>query len=291
MSARRCCRSPAPCRRCRRRKPRFAPLLKVGSGSRRSLPDARRVREPLTRTVRTLTPGPPMLPGMSTLREPLTRALGPKTGQALENALGVPTVGDLLRHYPRRYYSRGELTDLSSLREGDHVTVLARVDQARLLTMPNRNFRSRGEVIITDDRAKLVLTFFFRNPRGEHGFGRRARHGGHVRGHRVQLPRPAPAGPPGVRAAARRAAQRGPHPRAGRGVRRRGDPGLCGYGQGQLVDHRQVDPDRPADARGRGRSAARAAARPVTGCTARPKPSGPSTGRSTGRTGTGPGCA
>jgi ATP-dependent DNA helicase RecG len=113
-----------------------------------------------------------MLPGMSTLREPLTRALGPKTGQALENALGVPTVGDLLRHYPRRYYSRGELTDLSSLREGDHVTVLARVDQARLLTMPNRNFRSRGEVIITDDRAKLVLTFFFRNPRGEHGFSR-----------------------------------------------------------------------------------------------------------------------
>ena len=80
-----------------------------------------------------------MLPGVTTLREPLTRALGPKTGKALENALGVPTVGDLLRHYPRRYYSRGELTDLSSLREGDHVTVLARVHQARLLTMPGRN--------------------------------------------------------------------------------------------------------------------------------------------------------
>ena len=112
-----------------------------------------------------------MLPGVTTLREPLTRALGPKTGKALENALGVPTVGDLLRHYPRRYYSRGELTDLSSLREGDHVTVLARVDQARLLPMPNRNFRSRGEVIITDDRAKLVLTFFFRTPGAEHGFG------------------------------------------------------------------------------------------------------------------------
>ena len=112
-----------------------------------------------------------MLPGVTTLREPLTRALGPKTGKALENALGVPTVGDLLRHYPRRYYSRGELTDLSSLREGDHVTVLARVDHARLLPMPNRNFRSRGEVIITDDRAKLVLTFFFRTPGAEHGFG------------------------------------------------------------------------------------------------------------------------
>ncbi len=111
-----------------------------------------------------------MLPGVTTLREPLTRALGPKTGKALENALGMATVGDLLRHYPRRYYSRGELTDLSSLREGDHVTVLARVDHVSVHPMPNRNFRARGEVIITDDRAKLMLTFFFRTPRAEHGF-------------------------------------------------------------------------------------------------------------------------
>jgi ATP-dependent DNA helicase RecG len=113
-----------------------------------------------------------MLPGVSTLREPLTRALGPKTGKALEAALGTPTVGDLLRHYPRRYYSRGELTDLSALREGDHVTVLARVDHVSVVPMPNRNFRARGEVIITDDRAKLMLTFFFRTPRAEQGFRR-----------------------------------------------------------------------------------------------------------------------
>jgi ATP-dependent DNA helicase RecG len=111
-----------------------------------------------------------MLPGVTTLREPLTRALGPKTGKVLEAALDLYTVGDLLRHYPRRYYSRGELTDLSSLREGDHVTVLARVDHVRVVPMPNRNFRARGEVIITDDRAKLMLTFFFRTTRAEKGF-------------------------------------------------------------------------------------------------------------------------
>jgi ATP-dependent DNA helicase RecG len=111
-----------------------------------------------------------MLPGVTTLREPLTRALGPKTGKALEATLGTRTVGDLLRHYPRRYYTRGELTDLSSLREGDHVTVLARVDHVSLHTMKNRNFRARGEVIITDDRAKLMLTFFFRTTRAEYGF-------------------------------------------------------------------------------------------------------------------------
>ena len=111
-----------------------------------------------------------MLAGVTTLREPLTRALGPKTGQALQTALGVRTVGDLLRHYPRRYYTRGELTDLSSLREGDHVTVLARVDNVSLHTMKNRNFRARGEVVITDDRAKLVLTFFFRATWAEQNF-------------------------------------------------------------------------------------------------------------------------
>ncbi len=113
-----------------------------------------------------------MLPGVTTLREPLVRALGPKTGKALQTALGLNTVGDLLRHYPRRYYSRGELTDLSSLREGDHVTVLARVDHVSVVPMPNRNFRARGEVIITDDRAKLMLTFFFRTTRAEYGFQR-----------------------------------------------------------------------------------------------------------------------
>ena len=79
-----------------------------------------------------------MLPGVTTLREPLVRALGPKTGKALQTALGIDTVGDLLRHYPRRYYTRGELTDLSSLREGDHVTVLARIDQVSLHPMPRR---------------------------------------------------------------------------------------------------------------------------------------------------------
>ncbi len=108
-----------------------------------------------------------MLPHVTTLGEPLPRALGPKTAKALEAAFGMQTAGDLLRHYPRRYYTRGELTDLSSLREGDHVTVLARVDHVSIHPMPGRGGASRGEVIITDNRAKLVLTFFFRSPRSQ----------------------------------------------------------------------------------------------------------------------------
>jgi ATP-dependent DNA helicase RecG len=110
-----------------------------------------------------------MLPGVSTLGEPLTRALGPRTAKALAAAFGMSTVGDLLRHYPRRYYTRGELTDLSSLREGDHVTVLARVEHVGLHQMYGKGPNAgRAEVVITDDRAKLVLTFFFRNRGGQY---------------------------------------------------------------------------------------------------------------------------
>src|SRR2546430_7179261 len=110
-----------------------------------------------------------MLPGVTTLSEPLTRALGPKTAKALEAAFGMRTVGELLRHYPRRYYTRGELTDLSSLREGDHVTVLARVEHVGMHTMPSKGHQAgRAEVIITDDRAKLVLTFFWRHAGGRY---------------------------------------------------------------------------------------------------------------------------
>ena len=59
------------------------------------------------------------------------RRVGPRTAKALEEAFGLRTVGDLLRHYPRRYYTRGELTDLASLRDGEHVTVLAQVAHVR----------------------------------------------------------------------------------------------------------------------------------------------------------------
>ncbi|HLJ98321.1 MAG TPA: ATP-dependent DNA helicase RecG [Streptosporangiaceae bacterium] len=106
---------------------------------------------------------------MTTLRDPLTRAVGQRTAAALESAFGLQRVIDLLRHYPRRYYTRGELTDLASLREGDHVTVLARVESTRLTPLgragPAKNARGkqfRLEAIVTDDTARLSLLFFNR---------------------------------------------------------------------------------------------------------------------------------
>jgi ATP-dependent DNA helicase RecG len=96
---------------------------------------------------------------MAGLEESLRATLGGKAAAKLDAAFGLATTGDLLRHYPRRYASRGELTDLASLRDGDHVTVFARVEKVR--TRPMRARRGQLlEVTVTDGRARLVLTFF-----------------------------------------------------------------------------------------------------------------------------------
>ncbi|GAA3745367.1 ATP-dependent DNA helicase RecG [Salinactinospora qingdaonensis] len=74
-------------------------------------------------------------------------------------ALDLHTVGDLLRHYPRRYASRGELTELSGLVEGEQVTVLAEVLKTNTRPMRNRNGHI-FEVTVTDGQGRLTLTFF-----------------------------------------------------------------------------------------------------------------------------------
>ena len=112
-----------------------------------------------------------MLGHVTTLRDPLAQVLGKKASDTFEKVFGLRTVGDLLRHYPRRYYTRGELTPLDSLREGDHVTVLAKVATSGVIGGPVPGQRPKGppgrsgpkqrlEVIVTDGTGKLQLTFF-----------------------------------------------------------------------------------------------------------------------------------
>jgi ATP-dependent DNA helicase RecG len=96
---------------------------------------------------------------MASLDEPLGVILGPSAAKKLDAAFGLRTTGDLLRHYPRRYAQRGELTDLASLREGEHVTVFARVE--KVTSRPMRQRRGKLlEVTVTDGTARLSLTFF-----------------------------------------------------------------------------------------------------------------------------------
>ncbi|GIG25347.1 ATP-dependent DNA helicase RecG [Cellulomonas denverensis] len=91
------------------------------------------------------------------LGRPVASVLGAATGAKLDK-LGLHTVGDLLRHYPRRYAHLGEMTDLASLTPKEHVTVMARVAQATVRT--TRTGGALMNVEITDGRSTLSLVFF-----------------------------------------------------------------------------------------------------------------------------------
>src|SRR3954447_21617748 len=97
----------------------------------------------------------------SVLDDPLKSLVGDRTAAVLDKGLALRTVGDLLRHSPRRYAERGQLTDLASLEIDEHVTVMARVERAT-----SRQFSRGGkrgsllEVVVTDGRGGLKLTFF-----------------------------------------------------------------------------------------------------------------------------------
>ena len=96
---------------------------------------------------------------MAILTSKLSDVIGDRSAKVFESALGVKTVGDFLRHYPRRYLVRGELTEIDSLREGDEVTILAEVHSAKARRLVGRK-GNIFEVVVTDGKSKLSLTFF-----------------------------------------------------------------------------------------------------------------------------------
>ena len=96
---------------------------------------------------------------MADLESKLSSVVGDRTAKVLTDSFSIKSVGDLMRHYPRRYMVRGELSDISKLAEGDEVTILAEV-----FSSTNRPLRGRKgsifEVVVTDGTDKLSLTFF-----------------------------------------------------------------------------------------------------------------------------------
>ncbi len=95
---------------------------------------------------------------MASFDTPLVRVLGDRTAKGMAAALDLHTVGELLRHYPRRYAERGVLTPLQGLKVGDHVTVMAEVRSARVRATTTG--KRLGEVVISDGSGQLRLTFF-----------------------------------------------------------------------------------------------------------------------------------
>jgi ATP-dependent DNA helicase RecG len=94
-----------------------------------------------------------------TLETPLARVLGPKTATGMAEQLGLHTVRDLLRHYPRRYAERGEMARLDDLRKGDRVTILAQVRSVQSRRMRQRH-GTITEVTVGDGAGSMTLVFF-----------------------------------------------------------------------------------------------------------------------------------
>ena len=96
---------------------------------------------------------------MAQLENKVSAVVGDRTAKVLETTFGIKSIGDLMRHYPRRYMVRGELSDISGLHEGDETTILAQVYSASTRPMRGRK-GSMLEVVVTDGTDKLSLTFF-----------------------------------------------------------------------------------------------------------------------------------
>ncbi len=90
---------------------------------------------------------------------PLKPVLG-RAADALAKQLELHTVGDLVRHYPRRYVDRGKLTDIAGLEIGEHATIVAQVEKAALRDMRARRGKLLNVVIRDEKGAQLDCTFF-----------------------------------------------------------------------------------------------------------------------------------
>lgn len=93
------------------------------------------------------------------LDRPLTKVLGQGTAAQLAKQ-GVHTVGRLLRLLPRRYDTWGDLTDLSTLVDGEQVTVQAQV--VRSTSRRTRSGRPAAlmEATVTDGAATMDIVMF-----------------------------------------------------------------------------------------------------------------------------------
>ncbi|MEQ3554787.1 ATP-dependent DNA helicase RecG [Pseudonocardia nematodicida] len=74
--------------------------------------------------------------------------------------LGLETVGDLLRHYPRRYVDRGRLSDIEGLVVGEHATVVAKVAKVEMRDMRQRRGKILKAVVRDEKGGELDCTFF-----------------------------------------------------------------------------------------------------------------------------------
>ena len=87
-----------------------------------------------------------------------------KTAPVLAEQLGLHTVGDLLRHYPRRYDERGRLAAFDELVIGEHATVFAEVAKIETKRFPARAGKKplhKTDVTIRDGNGRTMTMAIF----------------------------------------------------------------------------------------------------------------------------------
>ncbi|MEO6205227.1 MAG: ATP-dependent DNA helicase RecG [Mycobacteriales bacterium] len=89
----------------------------------------------------------------------LVGLVGDKSAKPLAETLDLHTVGDLLRHYPRRYHERGELTGFTELQVGDFATVFAEV--AKVTGRQIREKLYKTDVTVRDDGGRTMTMAIF----------------------------------------------------------------------------------------------------------------------------------
>ncbi|MDT7572262.1 MAG: ATP-dependent helicase RecG [Actinomycetota bacterium] len=129
---------------------------------------------------------------MAGLDTRLQSLIGDKTAKPLEATLQLRTAGDLLRHYPRRYAKRGELTGFDELQVGEYATVFAEVTKCVGRKLKPKLFKT--DVTVRDDDGRTMTMAIFNRPWVDKDLraGRRAFFAGKVElfNRKVQLANP-----------------------------------------------------------------------------------------------------
>lgn len=105
---------------------------------------------------------------MITLDSPVATVFGAETGKRdkVVKGLGIETVGDLLRHHPRRYVRTSELTRVDELEVGQLLTVVGQVVKSDVNTYLDRRTRRtayRLDTVVGTDGPTLRMSFFAKN--------------------------------------------------------------------------------------------------------------------------------
>jgi ATP-dependent DNA helicase RecG len=83
--------------------------------------------------------------------------------EGITERLGIRTVGDLLRHFPRRYLETGSLSALEELQEGQLLTVVGEIASSTSKTYKDRRTGRpayRQEVVLRTEGPSLRMAFF-----------------------------------------------------------------------------------------------------------------------------------